>query len=364
VFISSTSEELKKYRLAARDAALAAGFRPVMMEYFAASGGPPLSECLTRVSPCDMVVALVAHRYGWVPPDQPGGSFNSITYAKFAGEKRAQPPDQPGGSFNSITWLECEHAAGQCKDVLVFLADPDAEWPTVRKESYRTAAALEDGTFMPELIAEVQRNLAKLKDFRQWLENGRTRATFASPEGLRANVILALHRWLAKHPECQPTQTASPRDPQPYLQWLHEQTATIDIRGLGASSGKAHNFPIEDLYILLTTPREAACRGPGMEELAERQPMELQDALADPRLVIVGDPGSGKTTFLRRIAFALAGAAIEAVRNADNAGPLDPLLSSLETKQPFSYSSGSPNSPSISNFTANKLRWRRNRPNG
>src|SRR5438309_4774129 len=149
VFISSTSEDLKEYRLAARDAALAAGFRPVMMEYFAASGGPPLSECLTQVSPCDLVVALVAHRYGWVPPDQ------------------------PAGSFKSITWLECEHAVGQCKDVLVFLVDPVAEWPTVRKESYRTAAALEDGTFTPELIAEVQRNLAKLKDFRQWLENGR-----------------------------------------------------------------------------------------------------------------------------------------------------------------------------------------------
>ena len=99
VFISSTSEDLKEYRLAARDAALAAGFRPVMMEYFAASGGPPLSECLARVSPCDLVVALVAHRYGWVPPDQ------------------------PGGGVKSITWLECEHAAGQCKDVLVFLAD-------------------------------------------------------------------------------------------------------------------------------------------------------------------------------------------------------------------------------------------------
>src|SRR5450759_945813 len=99
VFISSTSEDLKDYRLAARDAVLAVGLRPVMMEYFAASGGGPLSECLALVSPCDVVVALVAQRYGWVPPDQP----------------------DPGAK--SITWLECEHAAGQGKDLLVFFVD-------------------------------------------------------------------------------------------------------------------------------------------------------------------------------------------------------------------------------------------------
>ena len=79
VFISSTSEDLKEYRLAARDAALAAGFRPVMMEYFAASGGPPLSECLSRVSPCDLVVALGKQAYyTQIDLDQP----KAYAYAK------------------------------------------------------------------------------------------------------------------------------------------------------------------------------------------------------------------------------------------------------------------------------------------
>ena len=161
VFISSTAEDLKDYRLAARDAVLAVGLRPEMQEYFAASGGPPLSECLDRVSPCDLVVALVAHRYGWVPP----------------------------GDSKSITWLECEKG----KDVLVFLLDKDAKWPAELKESYRSAAASEDGTATPELIAEVTRNVSKLKEFRQWLEKGRSRATFTSPDDLKAKVIQALH---------------------------------------------------------------------------------------------------------------------------------------------------------------------------
>jgi hypothetical protein len=274
VFISSTSEDLRDHRLAARDAVLAAGLRPEMMEYFAASGGPPLAECLRRVTPCDLVIVLAAQRYGWVPPDQ------------------------TDGEAKSITWLECEHAVGLQKELLVFVLDKSFDWPAERKESYRTTAALEDGSFKPELIAEVKRNMERLRDFQQWLENGRTRATFTTPEKLETAIVLALNRWLAQHPEYQRgDKAAAADDPRLYLEWMREQTATIDIRGLGATgSGKAHNFPIEDLYIPLTTPSEAR---------AERQPMELEEALQHRRLVIVGDPGSGKTTFLRRITYAL-----------------------------------------------------------
>ena len=65
VFISSTSEDLKEHRAAARDAANSAGFLPVMMEYFVASGEkPPLDACLAKVDETDVLVAIVAHRYG------------------------------------------------------------------------------------------------------------------------------------------------------------------------------------------------------------------------------------------------------------------------------------------------------------
>src|SRR5260370_16171047 len=181
VFISSTCEDLKEQRLAARDAVLAVGLRPEMMEYFAASGGPPLSECLARVSPCDVVVVLVAQRYGWAPSDQ------------------------PGAGAQSITWLECEHAASQGKDVLVFAVDKDAPWPTERTEAYRITAAVEDGSDTPELLAEVKRNRAKLKEFREWLETGRTPATFTTPDDLPAQVIHALYPWPHKTPEYRPT---------------------------------------------------------------------------------------------------------------------------------------------------------------
>ena len=75
LFISSTVEDLKECRAAARDSALALGFKVVMQEYFEASGNPPFSECMTKVHKADVVVAIVAHRYGWIPEDQPEPRF-------------------------------------------------------------------------------------------------------------------------------------------------------------------------------------------------------------------------------------------------------------------------------------------------
>jgi formylglycine-generating enzyme required for sulfatase activity len=295
VFISSTYEDLKEYRAAAREAALAAGFLPVMQEYFAASARTPLHECLGKVSRCQVLVVIVAHCYGWVPPDQ------------------------ASNAAKSITWLECEHAVGQRKDVLAFVLAKDANWPAELKEAYRSTAAIEEGTDTPELIAEVKRNIAGLRDFKRWLDDGRTRATFTNPDDLRAKVVAALHQWRERHPECVGVQP--PGDPRTYFQWLREETGTIDIRGLGVGSGKAHAFPIGELYIPLTTAAEAKPLDGQRLESPEREPVELQNALAHRRLVIVGDPGSGKTTFLRRIAHELARAALNGEVDSTQARP-------------------------------------------
>src|SRR3954454_13651618 len=68
VFISSTSEDLKEYRQQAAKAARGMGFFPLMMEDFPANGrGPSLDECLREVERAELVIAIVAHRYGWFP---------------------------------------------------------------------------------------------------------------------------------------------------------------------------------------------------------------------------------------------------------------------------------------------------------
>jgi Domain of unknown function (DUF4062) len=118
LFVSSTSEDLKPHRGPHRDAAVAADFRVRMMEYFVAGGDrPPLAVCLAKVSEADVLCLLVAHRYGWVPPDQ------------------------PAGGYKSITWLECERTVGESKEVLAFLLDDAVPWPVEHREDEAIARA-------------------------------------------------------------------------------------------------------------------------------------------------------------------------------------------------------------------------------
>jgi len=114
-------------------------------------------------------------------------------------------------------------------------------------------------------------------------------------------------------PDSDRTPPRPPADAKTYLRSLSERTSHIDIRGLLIGSGKAPRFPIDELYIPLTTTGHDRGRGEGKRaknrvrelEACGTVRTELHEALASRRLVIVGDPGSGKTTFLRRIAYLL-----------------------------------------------------------
>ncbi|MEO8372560.1 MAG: DUF4062 domain-containing protein, partial [Candidatus Solibacter sp.] len=280
IFISSTSEDLEEYRSAARDAVLSAGCQPIMMEYFTAQGKrKPLEACLREVDTCDAVIAIVAHRYGWVPEGQ------------------------PDGKAKSITWLECERAAAAQTEVLGFVVSKDCAWPESTKEAYRVMQAVERGALTPELAAEVSRNIKLLGEFKTWLSGLGFRGEFAKPDDLKMPIALALTAGT----ECAAADTSK------YFAWLREYTGWIDIRGLQVGSGKVHRFPIRDLYTPLTAaggatveplPEKAAKRpgaGPSKKP-GMRDRVGLEESLTGKRLVITGDPGSGKTTFLRRIA--------------------------------------------------------------
>ena len=103
----------------------------------------------------------------------------------------------------------------------------------------------------------------------------------------------------------EPFEERRQESPSRYLELLSKETSQIDIRGL-ANSASAQRFPIEELYIPLTVAGAIGARrgedkvAPSIREATGRD--DLSAALLNPRLVIMGDPGAGKTTFLRRIA--------------------------------------------------------------
>jgi formylglycine-generating enzyme required for sulfatase activity len=277
VFISSTSDDLKEHREQAAKAALASGFSPHMMEYFPASGhAPSLPACLEEVARAEVVVALVAHRYGWVP-DAP------------------ENPDK-----KSITWLECEHARRVTKkEVLAFLVDPDYPWPAELREDYRLVTERKK----PGIVEQVDRNEEKLGQFKKEL-GFYFRGQFTDSASVRPLVSEALTAWRQRH---HPAHEALPEgDPEAYLKALEDDTRQIRITGLTTRRAEPYFFGIDEIYISLTTLSSHETSHPGaVREVEQERRVALEQALSKRKVVIVGDPGSGKSTFLRRVAFEL-----------------------------------------------------------
>lgn len=91
-----------------------------------------------------------------------------------------------------------------------------------------------------------------------------------------------------------------------YLRALWNQTRHIEIKNLRTSDASVNVFAIDELYTPLTTvlPQEERFAGKKEEALASLESkVPLHRALAHRRLVLVGDPGAGKSTFVRRIVF-------------------------------------------------------------
>jgi len=305
VFISSTSEDLKAHREMAALAAEASGFLPLRMEYFPASGHlPTLRACLEKVDEAEVVVVLVAHRYGWVPDD----ATNS--------------------DRKSITWLECDHARlTNGKEVLAFLVDDKADWPAELREDYRLVTERKK----PGIAGEVERNEKKLEEFKRQL-SGYFRASFTDAASVRPLVSEALADWRRRH---QPATVATaPQDPETYLGLLEDKTRQIRITGLSTKRAEPYVFRIDEIYIPLTTPaghdmpRQPGARD-GDDKERERR-IVLEQTLGKRRVVLIGDPGSGKSTFLRRTAFELC-RALRGTRPPD----APPFLPALDRRFPI-----------------------------
>src|SRR5215470_1486541 len=87
VFLSSTAQDLTAYRQVADDTILRLSQEVVAMERFGPLPGDPVTECERKARECDLVVCIVAHRYGFRPEKGRGSiTRREVEAAKDAGK--------------------------------------------------------------------------------------------------------------------------------------------------------------------------------------------------------------------------------------------------------------------------------------
>ena len=271
-FLSSTGADLRAYREAAFLAIQKLdGWKCIRMEDFGARDWDVDSFCRARAKECELFVGIIGHRFG----DGPKASKESYTQREYRAARQAKKP------------------------ILLYLA-PN-EFP------------------IPANLTELAWKIKAQQKFRKELIDRKEHIIsvgFNSPDHLARQIVTDIYNW-------ERERSANPEraDTTPYLAALREETAYIDIRGLRVGNEAVHRFPIDELYTPITTvlareQREKSGEQVDREGREEREPKEgedamhrqepvpLQRALENRCVVLVGDPGAGKSTFLRRIAFA------------------------------------------------------------
>jgi hypothetical protein len=169
IFLSSTAEDLTTYRQKVSQQLRSMGLMVDQMEVFPAMGEEAVKACTERVAQADAVVAIIAHRYGWIPPAERG-----------AGER-------------SITWLEVEAALRAGKEVLAFLVDPSHRaWPFPKESDALNEAR------SPEEAQRIFTAVQQLNAFKRFLSEAVVRSLFTTEDDLASKVTASVHTWLQK----------------------------------------------------------------------------------------------------------------------------------------------------------------------
>ena len=148
VFVSSTYQDLTGYRAVVTRAILTGENIPDDMLYWPAEEDRALDASLRRVRASDLVVLILAHRYGTVPP----------------------------GAQASITELEINEALACNIPVLAYLVDPTYDWP-------------------PPYVDIDPMARARLERFRQDIQQRVVTKSFTTPESLEVAVAHGLSRF-------------------------------------------------------------------------------------------------------------------------------------------------------------------------
>ncbi len=270
VFISSTSLDLPEYRRAVTEAILALGLFPSGMETWAVRDESAIALCRRKIDEAEIYLGIYAYRYGWTPD---------------------------GFSGKSITELEYDWAGERGIPRLRFIMADAHPWPESEKEQ---------GVAQEMLNAFKKRLKQEVVGF------------FTTPHDLKAQVIAALAGYAPKGNGVLLT---------PYLRALHVASRqsgllrALDPRTSDPTYG-GRGVTIDQVYTPLSTrqrvrrdvkgrilPELHAKKSASDRDLSALTAMEAANGSA--RLVLLGDPGSGKSTFVNYLTLCLSGALID-----------------------------------------------------
>jgi energy-coupling factor transporter ATP-binding protein EcfA2 len=167
----------------------------------------------------------------------------------------------------------------------------------------------------PQKIADALDQWTKVRAFRERLETSTPPiyyGTFSDAAHFREVFRNDLSLWLnderhAWHARYEHGPIVSSSDiielPAAYFKSLAQEFESLDIAGI--DNERAVDIPLDEVYVRLRVIKDEDSAA--VDEDLDGGPIDIHTALGQyQRLVIVGDPGSGKSTFLKFIALMIA----------------------------------------------------------
>jgi hypothetical protein len=221
VYLSSTFTDLREYRETVTQTLQSLGFEYVRLDDFGAFDSAQLESAYAAIAASDIFVLLLAHRYGYIPPDE----------------------------TKSILELEYEQATRLKKPVLAFVLRDDAPWPVDKID-------LDPGP------------RAALQKFKDQLLQDRLVAFFGSPEELAQAIAISAAQYSRKietvpigppSPAAPPSEAYTVADVMRAVRDIHVELSVL--RGLIADAAQGIRQP--DSHVARPATRTADFLGPG-----------------------------------------------------------------------------------------------------